>query len=78
MNILSLTPIQILRGSTMDPYILNKRLNDPYDGGNIRAADGSLRRVGNEAHARRESERGVGGGDGERGGGVMPCGNTQS
>ena len=42
MSVLSLTPIQILRGSTMDPYILNKRLNDPYDGGNIRAADGSF------------------------------------
>ena len=27
--------IQILRGSHMDPYILNKRPNDPYDGGRI-------------------------------------------
>lgn len=27
--------IQILRGSRMDPYILNRRPDDPYDGGKI-------------------------------------------
>lgn len=35
-----INPIQILRGSNMDPYILNKRPYDPYDKGNIRQGDG--------------------------------------
>lgn len=31
-----ITPVQVLRGSNMDPYILNKRPDDPYDKGSIR------------------------------------------
>lgn len=34
--------IQILRGSRMDPYILNKRPDDPSDGGKINITSGGL------------------------------------